>query len=100
MENMLPESGVEKKKSFREFVEHFVKNDTLFPLVEIGGGYGKMSVIDAIEKGKIALYLELCGYDELNIGRHNAIGDLTIIYDELQKESPDQKILNEAVARL
>ena len=100
MKNTNFESGIEKKKTFRELVSYRVQNNSLFPLVEVGNGQGKMSVLDAIEKDKVVLYLELCGYQELNLDRHDAIHNLTVIYDELQNKEPDQAIIDAAIAKL
>lgn len=83
MKGIQPERKIEQRKSFRDMVGQLIEGHPFFPLVEIGNGQPKMSIIDALENDTLVTYVDLSGYGSKE--RLDAIHCLTVMYDESKK---------------
>ncbi len=94
------EMPMEEKKNFRQAVGNLLENSELFPVVAIPGSVTgeKMSVIDALEKNELMIYLELSG--SKSDKKLDAVSCLTAIYDELEREKPDQDFIDGTIEQL
>lgn len=92
-----PKFEVKKPTEFRLLVEDLVKNSYLFgEWVNPVDPDEKMSVLDAIEKNELSLYMG----ERANDRELDAVNCLTAIYDELKKSSPDNDFIEETVEQL
>jgi len=94
MNNFEKETGMESFSSFRGLVGHLVENSDLFPVKKVGEE--QMSILDAIEKNEITLYVPERASDKML----DAVHCLISIHEELEKEEPDQNFIESTVERL
>ena len=79
---------------FRSLVEDLVKGSNALPTVDIPGG--TLNVLDAIESGELSLYAENC----FVAGADDAIRCLLAVYEELEKDEPDESFIESTVEQL
>ena len=91
-----PESGMEKKKTFREVAEPIVSRMSQFNTPYIGQDNEELSIIDFIEAGKVNEVLMF----ETDTSISNAIVLLASLYEELKKDNPDQVAIEKITKKL
>ncbi len=84
----------EHPEDFRSLVGTLVEHSRLFPPRKFGKE--EVTVVDAIERNIVPLYLPENPTDEMS----EAIHCLTTIHDELQKGEPDEELIKNAVEQL
>lgn len=94
-----PASGMEKPKNeFRGLVEGLLKGSDIFPVISVGDKGEKMSVIDALEKNELSLYVDYSGNSSDK--KLDAVHCLVAIYDELKKPDPDHEFVEQTIEQL
>lgn len=89
--------GGDQLHDFRSLVESTVKDsEVLTDWVNPIKPEETMSVLDAIERNEVSLYIGKRPSDRKN----DAVNLLVAIYDELKKPTPDQDFIEESVERL
>ncbi len=84
----------ERSESFRDLVGKLLEHSELFPPKKFGEE--EVTIVDAIERNIVPLYLPENPSTEMN----EAVNDLTVLYDELQKREPDQAVVKNTVEQL
>lgn len=84
----------EQSEGFRGLVGKLLEHSELFPPKKFGEE--EVTIIDAIERNIVPLYLPENPSTEMNEAVHN----LTTLYDELQKREPDQTVVKSTVEQL
>jgi len=92
-----PKFEMKQPTEFRELVESLVEGSGLFKdWVNPTNPDEKMSVLDAIEKNELSLYMG----ERASEQKIDAVRCLTAIYDELKKSGPDSDFIEQTVERL
>lgn len=94
---------MEGAQNFRGLVGKLIEGNDLFPILTVEDdeheGGEKMTVLDAIEKNELPLYLKLSGL-ESSSGGVDAVNCLTALYEESRKLNPDKNFIADTVEML